>query len=30
MSTITNAFSELGRLNDQVSKERGLDKKSGY
>ena len=27
MSTITNTFSELGRLIDQVSKERGLDKK---
>ena len=27
MSTITNAFSELGRLIDQVSKERGIDKK---
>ncbi|MDE0518631.1 MAG: transcription termination/antitermination protein NusA [Oligoflexia bacterium] len=27
MSTITNTFSELGRLIDQVSKDRGLDKK---
>ena len=27
MSTITNAFSELGRLIDQVSKDRGIDKK---
>ncbi len=27
MSTITNAFSELGRLIDQVSKDRGLDRK---
>ncbi len=27
MSTITNAFSEFGRLIDQVSKDRGLDKK---
>ena len=27
MSTITNAFSALGRLIDQVSKDRGIDKK---
>ena len=27
MSTITNAFSELGRLIDQVSKDRGIDRK---
>ena len=27
MSTITNVFSELGRLIDQVSKDRGIDKK---
>ena len=27
MSTISNVFSELGRLIDQVSKDRGIEKK---